>query len=150
MAPITQIRAHVETADVGGAGSDSWTYLGVGGREFLLDLQGRSDTGRAADDTYYFGEGTNVENAEYNDPRTPRLDTDDLIHFPVYLRVETSGSEPPWCIEMVSVTVNPESRDARQYTHPALRPHSERGRIWLDDKSGKALYLRPVGSLHAD
>ncbi|MGW8989810.1 hypothetical protein ACWGRF_07765 [Streptomyces zhihengii] len=95
MAPITQIRAHVETADVGGAGSDSWIYLGVGGREFLLDLQGRSDTGRAADDTYYFGEGTNADNAEYNDPRKPQLDTDDLAHFPVYLRMETWAANRP-------------------------------------------------------
>lgn len=143
MSAITQILAHVKTADVSHAGTDSWIYLGVGGREFLLDLADRTDTHTGQDDKYYFGEGTNVADPQYNDPRTPPLDTDDLPYFPVYLRMETSGSEPPWCVEWVSVTINPDTREARHYVHPGLHRTTETNRIWLADAYGKAIYLRP-------
>ncbi|MFB4420670.1 hypothetical protein C5F59_006200 [Streptomyces sp. QL37] len=143
MSAITQIKVHLMTADVDKAGTDSWIYVGVGGREFLLDLADREDTHRGNDATYYFGEGTNVTDPEYNDPRKPPLDTAHLDRLPVYLRMESNGSTPGWCIEWVSVTVNPDTRDAHRFTHPSLRRVTETNRIWLDNDYGKALYLLP-------
>ncbi|CAL9676918.1 hypothetical protein [Streptomyces sp. enrichment culture] len=143
MSEITQIKAHVMTADVEHAATGAWIYLGVGGREFVLDLAGKSDFAQGADDTYVFGDGANVENAQYNDPRTPPLDTDDLQYFPVYLRFESSQSGAAWCLEWVLVTVNEGQRGERSYEHPSLRTVNERHRIWLDNSYGKAVYLRP-------
>ncbi|MGW7515813.1 hypothetical protein ACWGJ2_09475 [Streptomyces sp. NPDC054796] len=142
MAPITQILAHVHTADVGGADTGAWVYLGIGGREFVVDSTGADFTVGAKQD-FRFGDGNNLEEPEYNDPRTPPLDTDDLDYFPVYLRFEPAGSNPPWCVEWVKVTVNPESGRALSYVHPSLEGETDRNRIWLDDSYGKALYLRP-------
>jgi hypothetical protein len=142
MAPITKIDAHIRTANVGGADTSSWIYLGVGGREFLLDTD-QTDFARDADQHFLFGDGSNVVNPEYNDPRTPPLDTHDLRYFPVYIRMEGAGSVQPWCVEWASVTVNPDTSNAHRFIHPSLEEVTDRNRIWLDDKYGKALWLRP-------
>ncbi|MEV0600375.1 hypothetical protein AB0I82_13915 [Streptomyces sp. NPDC050315] len=142
MAAITKIRAHVMTTNVAQAASGAWVYLGIGGREFLLDIQG-ADLTQGGDDEYFFGEDANVENAEYNDPRTPPLSTEDVAAFPVYLRFESAGSAAGWCLEWVSVTANPGTHDAQRFVHPSLREITEKNRIWLDNSYGKAVYLRP-------
>lgn len=143
MASISQIVAHIVTADVEHASTGSWIYLGVGGREFSLDTHG-IDFSRGADANFRLGEESNVKYPEYNDPRTPPLSTEDLPHFPVYLRVETAGDGPAWCLEWASVTVDPDSSHCRRYTHPSLSGSTGERRIWLDTGYGKALYLRPT------
>ncbi|MCD9146028.1 hypothetical protein [Streptomyces albireticuli] len=143
MAAITQILAHLKTADTKNASTDSSVYLGIGGREFLLDLKDRDEMEQGADEKYYFGEGSNVEQKEYNDPSKPPLTDDDVRYFPVYLRLEPSGSDPGWCVEWASVTVNPDTPDAHRYIHPSLHKVSDTNRIWLESDAGKTLYLRP-------
>ncbi|MGA5425119.1 hypothetical protein [Streptomyces lavendulocolor] len=142
MTEITKIHARVWTANVGGAETHSWIYLGFGGREFLLDTAD-TDFQVGMDQTFILGEGSNLTTPEYNDPRTPPLNTDDLRYFPVYLRMEGAGSVQPWCIEWASVHVNPGTPSELRYTHPSLKEVDEQHRIWLDDRYGKALYLRP-------
>ncbi|WP_031089660.1 hypothetical protein [Streptomyces sp. NRRL WC-3549] len=143
MAAISQIVAHVVTADVEHASTGSWIYLGLGGREFSLDTHG-IDFSRGADANFRLGAESNVKYPEYNDPRTPPLSTEDLSHFPVYLRVETAGGGPAWCLEWVSVTVDPDTSRRRRFTPPCLSGSGREGRIWLDTGYGKALYLRPA------
>ncbi|MFH9065700.1 hypothetical protein ACH4GM_31475 [Streptomyces coeruleorubidus] len=43
MADITQIRAKIEVANLPEAGSDDWVYLGIAGREFVLDSGNADD-----------------------------------------------------------------------------------------------------------
>lgn len=143
MPEIAKIVAHVWTADVQGAGTDSWVYLGAGGREFLLDTD-ETDLQQNMDQKFIFGDGSNVLNPEYNDPHTPPLNTDDLRYFPVYLRMEASGSGQAWCIEWASVHINPGTTSETYYAHPSLTKVNDQRRIWLDNRYGKALYLRPM------
>ncbi|MFJ8660287.1 hypothetical protein [Streptomyces sp. NPDC093795] len=74
MTAITKISARVKTANVSGADTGACVYLGIGGREFLLDSTG-ADFTVGADQTFTFGEGNNVNNPEYDDPHSPQLDT---------------------------------------------------------------------------
>ncbi|MCG7527731.1 hypothetical protein MHW47_25245 [Streptomyces sp. OfavH-34-F] len=141
MTVISQIVAHVVTADTDHASTGSWIYLGLGGREFSLDTYG-VDFSRGADAHFRLGEDSNVKYSSYNDPRTPPLSIEDLRHFPVYLRMESAGDRAAWCLEWVSVTVDPDAGHRHRYTHPALAGRSSRHRIWLDTGYGKALYLR--------
>ncbi|GGZ07449.1 hypothetical protein CP967_32425 [Streptomyces nitrosporeus] len=143
MAAISQIIAHIVTADVEHASTGSWIYLGLGGREFSLDTHD-VDFSRGADACFLLGEESNVKYSDYNDPRTPPLSTEDLAHSPVYLRVETAGDGPAWCLEWVSVTVNPDTSYRRRFIHPSLAGSAREHRIWLDTGYGKAVYLRPV------
>lgn len=142
MAAITQIIAHVVTADFEDASTGSWVYLGIGGREFSLDTHG-IDFCRGSDAFFRLGEESNVKYPDYNDPRYPPLHTEDLPHFPAYLRLETAGDDPAWALEWVSVRVNPDGGGTWRYTNPSLRRDARRHSIWLDTGYGKALYLRP-------
>ncbi|MFC8538159.1 hypothetical protein ACFUJY_30190 [Streptomyces sp. NPDC057249] len=140
MTAISEILAHIVTADIDHASTGSWIYLGVAGREFSLDTHG-VDFSRGADANFRLGEDSNVKYPEYNDPRRPPLSTEDVHHFPVYLRVESAGDRAAWCLEWASVTVDPGTGHRRRYTHPALSGTGHR--IWLDTGYGKTLYLRP-------
>jgi hypothetical protein len=66
---------------------------------FVLGEQGGSDGGEVGFNN------VPVEDAEYNDPRTLQLDTEDLDPAPAYIRFATASSNPGWCIERVKVTV---------------------------------------------
>ncbi|WP_320773131.1 hypothetical protein [Streptomyces sp. CRN 30] len=138
MAAITKITAEITTADVDEAGTDSWLYLGIAGREFVLDLAGASDADRGQGDTYVFGTDSNVEEAEYNDPRHPQLDTAAVARNPVYVRMEPEGSAPGWCLERATVVVNPGGEDSSTYDNEALVGGSK---LWLGQSYGKIVYL---------
>ncbi|MET9444399.1 hypothetical protein [Streptomyces sp. NPDC006610] len=140
MAAITKIVAAVWTADTAAAATDSTVYLCVAGREFKLETDG-NDFERGAYTEYVLGEGTNVLDSQYNDPRIPQLDTDDLGHYPVYVRMEPSGSGPDWHLERIKVTVQP---GGHTFDNPVLENQAENRRIWLGQKPGKILYLRRV------
>lgn len=141
MADITKIEAYVYTADVTAAGTDGWVYLGIAGREFLLDSSG-NDFEQGSTFTYVLGEGANVLNGEYNDPRKPQLDTDDLDRYPAYIRFEPAGSNPAWCLERATVTVNGGSDVPHRFDNPRLVGTAENQRIWLDQSYGKSVYLK--------
>jgi hypothetical protein len=98
LADITKIVAHVRTADLPRAGNYGWVYLGIAGREFLLNAAGPAGTERGDSWTFVLGEDSNVENASHNDPRKPQLDTDDLDRYPTYIHFEPAGHHPAWCL----------------------------------------------------
>lgn len=92
MADITQIRAKIEVADLPEAGSDDWVYLGIAGREFVLDSGYADDFDKGTKKIFVLGEQHEddtegdftvvpVIEAEYNDPRKPQLDTEDLALY---------------------------------------------------------------------
>ncbi|MBX9399367.1 hypothetical protein K4749_38915 [Streptomyces sp. TRM72054] len=139
MSAITKITAEVTTADVAHAGTDGWVYLGIAGREFVLTIASINNFEQGRSDTYVFGLDANVQNADYNDPRTPQLDTDDLDRYPVYLRFEPEGTNPAWCLERVTVTVNPGSETSHRFDNPRLVGAP---RIWLDQAYGKQVGLK--------
>ncbi|MFD7992623.1 hypothetical protein [Streptomyces mexicanus] len=141
MAAINKIEAYLYTANVESAGTDGWVYLGIAGREFSLDSS-NNDFEQGQTFTYVLGEGANVLEPDYNDPRKPQLDTDDLDRYPAYIRFEPEGKYPAWCLERVIVTVNPGSRTPHRFDNPRLVGSADNQRIWLDQKYGKVLYLK--------
>ncbi|MER6046321.1 hypothetical protein K2224_17680 [Streptomyces sp. BHT-5-2] len=141
MADITKISAQITTADVRAAGTDGWVYLGIAGREFVLS-SGGDDFETGSEFTYILGDDSNVAEAEVNDPRRPELDTDDLDRYPAYIRLEPEGTTPEWCLERVTVTVNPDSAVPHRFDNPRLVGPGEERRIWLSQQGGKQLYLK--------
>ncbi|WP_207957816.1 hypothetical protein [Streptomyces sp. YIM 98790] len=143
MAAITTVTVRIHTADVRGAETEGRVYLGLAGREFRL-RKSASGFARGAQETFTLGEGADVFDAGFNDPRSPALDTADLDRFPAYLRLDPTGSGPAWCLEHARVTVNPGSGSAQVFESPALDGEGEDRRIWLDAYYGTALHLRRV------
>lgn len=143
MAAISKVEAYVFTAEDSGGGTDSYVYLGLGGREFALDTTA-DDFEQGAVQTFVLGEDGNVVNPATNDPRRPQLDTSDLHLFPVYLRIEPSGSEPDWCLERAIVTVNPDQDSLAKYDFLSLAGTEAHQKIWLGTRHGKILYLKRI------
>jgi hypothetical protein len=68
---VTRIEVRLKTGDVDGAGTDCRVYLGLGGREFNLDIRDTDDRKRNSNDLYALGEVGNVYISGDNDPRAP-------------------------------------------------------------------------------
>ncbi|MFH8498881.1 hypothetical protein [Streptomyces coeruleorubidus] len=82
--------------------------------------------------------------AEYNDPRKPQLDTEDLGLHQAYLRVEDSGTTPALCLERVRVTVHAADGSIHKFDNLRLDTVADNRRIWLHQKYGKQLNLRHI------
>lgn len=142
MADITKVSVYVNTANIAYAGADGWIYAGVAGREFALRAQGYNYA-QGTTFTFVLGENTNVENADRNDPRKPQLDTDDLDRYPTYIRFGEEGTNnPEWCLERVTVTVNPGGDFPQRFDNPRLVGTEENQHIWLGHADGKIVYLK--------
>ncbi|MEU6602410.1 hypothetical protein [Streptomyces flaveolus] len=146
MTAITKIVTEVHTSGVETADTRSAVWLGLAGREFRLSTGGKRDFSIGAETTFILGEGSNVENAERNDPRNPALDTADLDRYPVYIRMDGSGTEPHWCLEDVKATVNP-GQTSHEFTDPRLDGRGDGRRIWLDNPFGTVLHLRRTAGI---
>ncbi len=137
MASITRIEANIATADAPAADTESDVYLGIAGREFGLST-GRDDFRRGETDRFVLGEGANVTDAQYKDPRHPQLETEDLERYPTYIRMHPAGEYPGWLVERVWIVVNPEFRP-REFDN--LRLEGTGAQIWLHQPYGLVLYL---------
>ncbi|MGW8378338.1 hypothetical protein [Streptomyces sp. ODS28] len=135
---ITTITATVSTADREGADTHGGVHLGICGREFTLE-SGVDDFARGMTRTFVLGAGSNALNPAGNDPRTPPLSTGDLAHFPVYVRFGPRDPRDTWCLENVTVAVNPGSGDLGYGNVPLLGGDK---RLWLADDSGRTVYLK--------
>ncbi|MET9658547.1 hypothetical protein [Streptomyces sp. NPDC006510] len=141
MADITKISVQLVTATDPGAGTGGFVYIGVAGREFHVDSP-RNDFEPGDNYEYIFGDGANVLDAARNDPRLPRLDTDDADRFPVYLRFEGNDNNDDWCLDRVRVTVNPGGTSSRIYENLRLIGSGADQKIWLGKRFGESVYLQ--------
>lgn len=132
MAKIGQIEVKTKTGDRGGANTDGEVYLGICGRELLLDTN-KNDFERGETDTFVLGRNSNSRYKERSDPSG--LDTKDLNRFPMWIRFEPDGTDNSWNAERVLVTVNP-GNGAEQYEALRGREHQ-----WLGDRSGQYWFL---------
>ncbi|WND35920.1 PLAT/LH2 domain-containing protein [Streptomyces sp. BB1-1-1] len=94
MTGITKITVQLWTASDAEAGTNGFVYLGIAGREFHLETS-RDDFEAGDNYTYIFG--------------------DDADRYPVYLRFEGKDNDDAWCLEGVTVTVNPGGTGTRTY-----------------------------------
>ncbi|GAA3904407.1 hypothetical protein GCM10022244_13250 [Streptomyces gulbargensis] len=134
MADITEIVATIGTANTFAGGTNNPVYLGIAGREFRLDTAG-SDFQAGATDTFILGSGSNVTNANVNDPTSPQLTEPDLDLFPVYIRLDGTDE---WCLGEATVTVN----GTHVFTNPNLAGGAANQQIWLAGQGGTVWYLR--------
>lgn len=141
MALITQIQLRLKTAAAEGTGTDGDVFLGIAGREFYID-EDRDDFENKDDHTYILGDSASILHAEFNDPRTEQLDTEDVYKFPAYIRFEPEDRDDNWLLNIVQVTVNP---GPDQIFLTRRVPSDPLGRIgiWLGQRRGKILYLEP-------
>lgn len=108
MANIKRIDARIKTGNREGAGSSGRFYLGIGGREFRLDIPGTNDFEQNMDQIFTLGEASNVGNPSHNDPRSPlQLITENLNKYPKYIRFEPESENDNWNLEEITITVNP-------------------------------------------
>ncbi|MEU6394410.1 hypothetical protein [Streptomyces sp. NPDC046939] len=143
MPDITKLSVQLYTATDSEAGTDGFVYLGIAGREFHVDAS-RDDFEPGDNYTYVFGDGTNVLDPDRNDPRLPRLDTDDLDRYPVYLRFAGKDNDDDWCVERVTVTVNPGGPGSSTYDNPRLAGSGVDRKIWLGKRCGETVRLRRI------
>jgi hypothetical protein len=158
MSRITSILCQVITGRVSGAGTDGNVYLGLGGREFLLDSTA-DDHERGNERDYIMGGAPfeseleppliRVRNKDKNDPREGfPLDTVDLNRAPVYIRFEPEGPNDNWNLSFAAALVYAGSFVVG-YTPPTGFDN-----LWLGRVMGKILYLtdehRPLRQTGAD
>jgi len=137
MSIITKIDVKIITGDRPGAETAGRVYLGIGGREFCLST-GPNDFIRNSRQIFTLGEEANINNAADNDPRSPYvLHTEELSHFPVYIRFAPTDPNDQWNLEAVEVHVNP-ARVAGERDYDALHGAEH---LWLGPSSGLYCYL---------
>ena len=135
MATINTISVLLNTGDVSGAGTDGDVYVGIGGREFHVDTSA-DDFERNSSRTYVLGQGANIENATFNDPRKPQVFVEELDQFPVYIRFNPRTRDDNWNVVRVEITIN-------GATFPRYQSLlEEEGGIWMGIRSGLVFYPR--------
>lgn len=135
---IQKISVDITTTFAKGASTKGAVFLGLGGREFRLDIDDHDDFDEGDETTYVFGEEANVMFPERNDPRVGvPLSLKDATDFPVYVRLEPQGKEDDWELANVRVRISAESGIVEL---AALQGASDR--VWLGRESGTILYLR--------
>jgi hypothetical protein len=133
---ITIIELHLQTGNESGAGTDGDVYLGLGGREFSIDTTS-DDFERGSGRTYVLGEGANIRNAEFNDPRQQQLFTENVPSFPVYIRFQPRSRTDNWLLQRADVRFNG-SLHIDWDTLPLLGLQDG---IWLGVRSGLFVHL---------
>ena len=139
---IAVIEARVRTSSL--QGTNGFVYLGIAGREFLLDNSG-NDFKPGSDILFTLGLKPTVRKHELNDPRLPRLRVDDLTTFPVYLRFEPRIASDQWYLDETTVTVNPGDnpitfRAVMLEKSPGIPPRDFA--LVLGQSTGKTCFLR--------
>jgi hypothetical protein len=136
MANISRIDIRIKTGNRTGAGSSGTFYVGIGGREFRLNIPGTNDFEQNMDQIFTLGEASNLENASHNDPRSPvQLITENLNKYPKYIRFEPENSSDNWNLEFISVTVNP---GTGQTVFSGLGGNAN---LWLGARNTKIFYF---------
>jgi len=146
MANVTRITCIINThADAGsGAGTDAAVFLGMGGREFRLDVQGPDFERDAVGDQYTLGDGANIRRPQENDPRQPSvLKTTTLDGFPVYFRYAPQDSSDHWRLGGAVVFVY---RGDEQLANAYVADVPAESGIVLGRNAGEILHLRKVSS----
>jgi hypothetical protein len=136
MANINRIDARIKTGNRTGAGSNGTFYLGVGGREFRLNITGTNDFEQRMDQIFTLGAETNVENPIHNNPVSPfQIVTENLNRYPKYLRFEPENATDDWNLEEIVLTVNP---GPGQIVFSGLGGGAN---LWLGARNSKVFYF---------
>ena len=139
MTTLSSIHLRIQTAGASDASTDGDVYLGAAGREFFVDSTD-NDFQQGNTRTYVFGSGSNVLNATDNDPRSPKLEVEDIHRSPVYLRFVPTSSTDKWKLQRAVLSVN--GQLIPLYDTAAFIPNSSSGGIYLGRRAGLSVHLR--------
>jgi hypothetical protein len=129
---VTKIEVRLRT---GSNGTDAAVFLGLGGREFNLDLPDKNDREPNDNDTYILGAGANVAVPGDNDPRLDLpLSVSDVNNFPIYIRMDGQVDDA-WSLREVEVRVNPSSG-------PVFTRFISTSGLIMDDHRGLIFYVK--------
>ncbi|WP_050514850.1 hypothetical protein [Streptomyces rimosus] len=140
MADIESIEVEILTGGEPDAGTDALVYLGLGGREFVLDNVDEDDFRRGDRNFFTLGRGSSVTHASTNDPRSPRLTFDDTDRHPVYVRLAAQVGSDSWLLENVWVRVCSDDSVDR-YGRCLLDGRGDDHSLWLGIRHGTVLRL---------
>ena len=133
MANVTQLVLYVTTGSHLEADTKGRVFLGICGREFRCDRPGEDFT-RGTKRMFVFGDGSNVNAPEANDPRHPQLIVEDAHTYPMYVRFEQVNSNF-WQLEDIWLIINNEH--FLEYRARLTPAHT----IWLVNDSGAVIHL---------
>ncbi len=135
---VRKITVNITTSLSKGAGANGMAFLGLGGREFRLDIDHHADFGAGDETTYEFGEDSNVMHPDRNDPRSGYpITVEDITSRPVFLRYVPHGKADDWNLAYVEVRIN--TMDDRLVRYSALEGPQDN--IWLGPQSGQIMHL---------
>jgi len=135
---ITQIKVTIWTATGTNTGTSDNVFLGLGGREFRLKTE-KTNFQSGQEDVFVLGIDSNVLNPDWNDPKKPKLTTEDIEAFPVYIRKAgtlKNNDDDAWKVERVDVDVT-----YFEYAFQRLKGSDD---IWLSNTAGLVLFLKRV------
>ena len=136
---VRKITVAVTTSLAKGAGANGMAYLGLGGREFRLDIAEHDDFGAGDETIYELGEDANVEHPERNDPRVGfPVTLDDVAAHPAFIRYVPHGRSDDWNVANVDVRIS--AMDDTTVRYSAL--DGPQDNLWLGPQSGHQFYLR--------
>ncbi len=142
MTNVEMIWVRFETGDQQGAGTDGDIYLGIGGREFMVDSSS-DDFERSSDQYYAIGKPNTILNYKINDPRKPQIEIEDVKAFPVYIRFAPKTRTDRWNVDVVWVGVNDDTFNHIDfYRNIKIIDGVREEGFWLGTHSGLFLYLR--------
>ena len=130
----TNVEAINVTLGLGNINTNSSTvtaFLGIGGREFRLNLSGQPDFVTNKTLAYVIGLGSNIENSSLNDPS--KVTDEDIDFFPQYIRLEFTNQAIAE-IKNLAVIVSFSGGDSKKFGTNLLP-------ISLSETAGKTLYL---------
>ena len=145
---LGKITVEIKTANVSDAGTNGRVYLGIGRREFRLNMAGNQFE-PGSTDTFVVGVGGNINNPNnVNDlplgahMNAPEIQFSAVDNNPVYIRFEPENNNDNWNVESVRLTAQQydgtDPGDVSQYTDPFSENDN---RIWLGNNSGLIIGL---------
>lgn len=135
---VRKITVEVVTSYAKGAGTEGKVFLGLGGREFRLDIDSHDDFDRGDEVVYELGEGSNVCFPDRNDPRTGLpISVDAVLAHPVYIRLVPDDNADDWDLANVHVRLHAADEVIRYAALEGPNAH-----IWLGLQSGNCLHLQ--------
>jgi hypothetical protein len=150
MAHVGKITATIKTANVNDASTNGRVYLGLGGREFRLNMPGNQFQ-KGQTNTFIIGDGGNIDNPHHGNDlpmfggdttNAPNVEYTDLELYPKYIRFEPQDEDDNWNMETANVI-------AELYFGTAGTGQTKTfvdltGNTWLGVGTGKAVQLLKV------
>ena len=141
---VKRIKATLWTGNRDDANTNGDVFLGLGGREFKLDLPSIGELQRNTENTFFLGENPNVVDPNRNDPdQDLHLRQEDLWDFGLpYVRFKGANDKDTWNLEAAVVEVTTSINE--KFIWRRMKDSADN--LWLGNQSGNVCYLAQIVS----